>query len=61
VSPAWSGCDGTSDADTTIAVSKNNPIKLLDGKLDAMLASGLGRITLRGSKDAAMKLVAALS
>lgn len=48
-------------ADTTIVISFDNLIKLLDGKLDPMVAYGLGRIKVQGSKGLAMKLVSALS
>ena len=48
--------DATGDVDTPIAVSKTNIINLLDGNLDAMLATGLGRIKVRGSKGVATRL-----
>jgi putative sterol carrier protein len=51
----------TAAADSTITISSVNLIKLLDGNLDPMVAYGLGRIKVHGSKGIAMKLVSALS
>ena len=59
--PSLAPTDSTAAADSTIAISSSNIIKLLDGKLDPMVAYGLGRIKVHGSKGIAMKLVAALS
>lgn len=59
--PALREADGSIAADSTIVISFDNLIKLLDGKLDPMVAYGLGRIKVQGSKGVAMKLVSALS
>ncbi|MTJ79413.1 MAG: SCP2 sterol-binding domain-containing protein [Telmatospirillum sp.] len=48
------------DADCTIVISTQNLEKLLDGKMDPMLAYTLGKIKVRGSMGVAMKLVSAL-
>ncbi len=52
--------DGGLDADCTIGISAENLGKLLDGKLDPMLAYTLGKIKVKGSLGIAMKLVSAL-
>jgi putative sterol carrier protein len=59
--PSLAPTDGTVAADSTITITLSNLIKLLDGKLDPMVAYGLGRIKVHGSKGIAMKLVSALS
>ena len=59
--PSLAATDSTVTADSTITISSSNLIKLLDGKLDPMVAYGLGRIKVHGSKGIAMKLVLALS
>ena len=58
--PSLSRDDGDADADCTIKISSENLVKLLDGKLDPMLAYTLGRIKVSGSMGVAMKLVSAL-
>jgi putative sterol carrier protein len=57
---ALHAADGETDADCTIKISAENLGKLIDGKLDPMLAYGLGKIKVSGSMGVAMKLVAAL-
>lgn len=52
--------DGALDADCTILSSAETLLKLLDGKLDPMLAYTLGRIKVKGSMGVAMKLVSAI-
>jgi putative sterol carrier protein len=52
--------DGESDVECTIQISADNLSKLLDGKLDPMLAYGLGKIKVKGSMGLALKLVSAL-
>ena len=59
--PSLVSSDSAVVADSTITISYSNLIKMLDGKLDPMVAYGLGRIKVRGSKGIAMKLVTALS
>lgn len=48
-------------ADCTITMTRENLLKLLDGKLDPMLAYGLGKIRVAGSLGIAMKLVGAIA
>lgn len=48
------------EPDCTVALSAENLLKLLDGRLDPMLAYTLGKIKVRGSMGVAMKLVAAI-
>ncbi len=52
--------DADGDADCTIRISGDNLIKLLNGKLDPMLAYTMGKIKVSGSMGIAMKLVSAL-
>ena len=59
--PILAPADSTGAADSTIIINFSNLIKLLDGKLDPIVAYGLGRIKVQGSKGIAMKLVSALS
>lgn len=59
--PTLSQCADLNDAVSTISLTSSNLFKLLDGNLDAMVAYGLGRIKVSGSKGVAMKLVTALS
>ena len=47
-------------ADCTITITKENLMKLLDGKLDPMLGYTLGKIRVAGSLGVAMKLIGAL-
>jgi putative sterol carrier protein len=56
--PAFGSSDG--DIDCTIALSRDNLLKLLDGRLDPMLGYTLGKIKVKGSLGIAMKLVSAL-
>lgn len=51
---------GGEDPDCTILISGENLVKLMDGKLDPMLAYTLGKIKVKGSMGLAMKLVAAI-
>ena len=48
-------------ADCTITITRDNLIKLMDGKLDPMLGYTLGKIKVAGSLGIAMKLVGAIS
>lgn len=48
-------------ADCTITITKENLLKLMDGKLDPMLGYTLGKIRVAGSLGIAMKLVGAIS
>jgi putative sterol carrier protein len=59
--PTLTPVEETAGADSTITISFDNLIKLLDGKLDPMVAYGLGRIKVQGSKGVAMKLVSSLA
>ena len=43
-------------AETTITISSTDLIKLMDGKLDPMVAFTMGKIKVSGSKGLAMKL-----
>jgi putative sterol carrier protein len=52
--------DGEADVDCTILISSENLLKLLDGKLDPMLAYTMGKIKVKGSMGLAMKLVSAI-
>lgn len=52
--------DGDLDADCTILISAENLLKMLDGKLDPMLAYTLGKIKVKGSIGVAMKLVSVI-
>ena len=47
-------------ADCTITITKENLLKLLDGKLDPMLGYTLGKIRVAGSLGVAMKLIGAI-
>ncbi len=58
--PVVSRDEGDADADCVIQISGQNLLKLLDGRLDPMLAYGMGKIKVRGSMGVAMKLVAAI-
>jgi len=49
------------EAECTIRATASNLLKLMDGKLDPMLAYGLGKIKVKGDMGLAMKLVAALT
>lgn len=51
---------GDDDPDCSILISAENLLKLMDGKLDPMLAYTLGKIKIKGSIGVAMKLVAAI-
>lgn len=48
--------DDDPDVDCTIKISGKNLDKLLDGKLDPMLAFTLGKLKVKGSMGVAMKL-----
>ncbi|PKU25427.1 SCP2 sterol-binding domain-containing protein [Telmatospirillum siberiense] len=52
--------EGDDDPDCSILISGENLLKLMDGKLDPMLAYTLGKIKVKGSMGVAMKLVAAI-
>ena len=43
-------------ADTTVTISSGDLMKLMDGKLDPMVAFAMGKIKVDGSKGLAMKL-----
>jgi len=47
-------------ADTSIRISSDNLLKLMDGKLDPMVAFAMGKIKVDGSKGLAMKLTSLL-
>ena len=53
--------DDDRDAACTIKISQDNLIRLLDGKLDPLVAYSLGKIKIQGSKGVAMKIVSTLS
>lgn len=53
--------DNDEPADCTITITKENLLKLLDGKLDPMLGYTLGKIRVAGSLGIAMKLVGAIA
>lgn len=55
------GTESDEPADCTITMTRENLLKLLDGKLDPMLAYGLGKIRVAGSLGIAMKLVGAIA
>ncbi|MCE1236506.1 MAG: SCP2 sterol-binding domain-containing protein [Hyphomicrobiales bacterium] len=48
-------------ADCTIKITRENLIKLTEGKLDPMLGYTLGKIKVAGSLGVAMKLVGAIA
>ncbi|WP_019646165.1 SCP2 sterol-binding domain-containing protein [Novispirillum itersonii] len=48
-------------ADTTIIITAANLEKLMDGKMDAMVAFALGKIKVDGSKGLAAKLTGLLT
>ena len=52
--------DEAADADCTIKITKDNLLRLIDGKLDPMLGYTLGKIRVAGSMGVAMKLIGAL-
>lgn len=47
-------------ADTSIRISSDNLLKLMDGNLDPMVAFAMGKIKVDGSKGLAMKLTSLL-
>lgn len=47
-------------ADCTITITRENLLKLIDGKLDPMLGYTLGKIRVAGSLGIAMKLIGAI-
>ncbi|MBB4265673.1 SCP2 sterol-binding domain-containing protein [Roseospira visakhapatnamensis] len=53
--------DDDRDTACTIKISKDNLARLLDGRLDPMVAYSLGRIKVLGSKGVALKLVSTLA
>jgi putative sterol carrier protein len=59
--PARLDLDGDEPADCTITITRDNLLKLMDGKLDPMLGYTLGKIRVAGSLGVAMKLVGAIS
>lgn len=59
--PAKLELDSDEPADCTITITKDNLLKLLDGKLDPMLGYTLGKIKVAGSLGLAMKLVGAIA
>ena len=52
--------EGGDDADCTIKITRDNLLRLIDGKLDPMLGYTLGKIRVAGSMGVAMKLIGAL-
>ncbi|HIJ62714.1 MAG TPA: sterol-binding protein [Rhodospirillaceae bacterium] len=52
--------DAETDADCLVRCSAENLMRILEGKLDPMLAYTLGKIKLKGSMGVAMKLVSAI-
>lgn len=52
--------ESDAEADCTIKITRDNLVKLLDGKLDPMLGYTLGKIRVAGSLGVAMKLIGAL-
>lgn len=59
--PAKLDLEGDDPADCTITITRDNLLKLMDGKLDPMLGYTLGKIRVAGSLGVAMKLVGAIS
>ena len=47
-------------ADTSIRISSDNLLKLMDGNMDPMVAFAMGKIKVEGSKGLAMKLTSLL-
>lgn len=52
--------DSGAEADCTIRITPDNLRKLMDGRLNPMLAFTLGQLKVDGSKGVAMKLAQAL-
>lgn len=52
--------DPSLEADCTIKISRDNLLRLIEGKLDPMLGYTLGKIRVAGSMGVAMKLIGAL-
>lgn len=52
--------DPSDEPDCTIKISRDNLLRLIDGKLDPMLGYTLGKIRVAGSMGVAMKLIGAL-
>ena len=52
--------DSDTEADCLIRCTAENLLRILDGKLDPMLAYTLGKIKIKGSMGVAMKLVSAI-
>jgi len=48
-------------ADCTIRITSDNLIKLMNGKLDPMLAYTMGKLKIKGSMGVAMKLTGLLN
>jgi putative sterol carrier protein len=51
---------GSDDADTTLALSSENLVKLMEGDLNPMVAFTMGRLKIFGSKGIALKLASLL-
>lgn len=52
--------EGEGDADCTLRLSAANLAKLIEGKLNPMLAFSMGKLKIEGSKGVAMKLASLL-
>lgn len=51
---------GGNEADTTVKLSSDNLQKLIDGKLNPLIAYSTGRLKVEGSQGVALKLVSLL-
>ncbi|MFT0890929.1 SCP2 sterol-binding domain-containing protein [Pseudochelatococcus sp. G4_1912] len=52
--------EGGEEADTTVKLSSDNLQKLIDGKLNPLIAYSTGRLKVEGSQGVALKLVSLL-
>lgn len=54
------GGEAGEDADTTVRLTSDNLQKLIDGKLNPLIAYSTGRLKVEGSQGVALKLVSLL-
>lgn len=52
--------EGTGEADTVLKLSSDNLMKLIEGKLNPMVAFSTGRLKIEGSQGVALKLAGLL-